>query len=359
MASKSLTPHSSSAGKVQQELNTRKGTYKQRSSRKYAIACRRLRTESSGANTKDSGTQTEAAAPIMSRNGTHGLPLQNLQHPQGSKQSLPASITAGRTASVNPNSAQLRQHHAVQPHVQLPLHSSYPPHTPAYPQLRPYPYGTYSAPVPYTLYHPTLTGQYGPAVCNLQPFPTSTSSVQTEGRNTRLGSLQSCSDTRLPRCVPEVQQPSGTLASKSHPHFRFEGNTGKGGSPQAGLSNTRTASRTEVNQLVSNSTVGPTTKLSQPVQNSIDAATAELESNTVHPLKASTTPSTSQEIQLLMQEMFSSFQLTVGRIRGSVRTGMVWKYMHSSFYAVTNSNTILCWQLIQISSSNSRVWRTH
>jgi len=117
VASKSLTPHSSSVGKIvntNQEQNSRK--VKQRSTRKYATACRRLRSEPGEAttkesDTKESATQTEAAAPIMPRNGTHGLThglvLQKPQQPLGSKQALPTSIAAGSIASVNPNSFQL------------------------------------------------------------------------------------------------------------------------------------------------------------------------------------------------------------------------------------------------------------
>lgn len=328
VASKSLTPHSSSVGKIvntKQEQNSRK--VKQSSTRKYATACRRLRSEPGEAttkesDTKESGTQTESAAPIVPGNGTHGLVLQNPQGPLGSKQSLLTSVAAGRTASVSPNSAQVRSHHAVQPTVQIPPPSFYPPHTPAFPH--PYPYDMYSAPFPYTLYHPTVAGQYGPTVCNLQPFSNTTSSMHTERGNTQLRSLQSSSHTHLPQCVTEVQQTLGNLPSKSHPHFRFEGKKGteKGGSPQAGLGDIKTASTTEANQQTSNDTIIPTSKQSQPVQHSVDAAATDLKSSTVHPSVTSTTASSSQEIQLLMQEMFTTFQHTVGKIRGSVGTGM-------------------------------------
>lgn len=329
VVSKSLTPHSSSVGKIvntKQEQNSRKA--KQRSTRKYATACRRLRSEPGEATTKESdtresATQTEAAAPIVPRNGTHGLVLHNPQQPLGSKQSLPTSIAAGRTASTSPNSAQVRSHHAVQPTVQIPPHSFYPPHTPVFPQPHPYPYDMYSAPIPYTLYHPTVAGQYGPAVCNLQPFSTSTSSMQTERGNTQLRSLQSSSHTHLPQRVTEVQQTLGNLPFKSHLHFRFEGkkSTEKGGSPQAGLGDTQTASTTEADQQTSNDAIIPTSKQFQPVQHSVDAAATDLKSSTVHPSMTSTIASSSQEIQLLMQEMFTTFQHTVGKIRGSVGTG--------------------------------------
>jgi len=333
VASKSLTPHSSSVGKIvntKQEQNS--GKVKQRSTRKYATACRRLRSEPGEAttkesDTKESATQTEAAAPIVPRTGTHGLThglvLHNPQRPLVSKQSLPTGIAAGRTASVSPNSAQVRSHHAVQPTVQIPPPSFYPPHTPAFPQPHPYPYDMYSAPIPYTLYHPTVAGQYGPAVCNLQPFSTSTSSMHTERGNTQLHSLQSSSHTHLPQHVTEVQQTLGNLASKSHLHFRFGGkkSTEKGGSPQAGLGDTKTASTTEANQQTSNDAIIPTSKQSQPVQHSVDAAATDLKSSTVPPSVTSTIASSSQEIQLLMQEMFTTFQHTVGKIRGSVGTG--------------------------------------
>jgi len=147
--------------------------------------------------------------------------------------------------------------------------------------------------------------------------------MQTERGNTQLRSLQTSSHTHLTQRVTEVQQTLGNLASKSHPHFRFEGkkSTEKGGSPQAGLGDTKTTSTTEANLPTSNDAIIPTSKQSQPLQHSVVAAANDLKSNTVHPSVTSATASSSQEIQLLMQEMFTTFQHTVGKIRGSVGTG--------------------------------------
>ena len=310
--------HSGSVGRIQHQ-----GT-KHKSARKYITARRRLRTEPEGRNTQESGTQTEGVPPSLSmrpKNDTHGVLFRKILHPQASKQSTGSSIAPGITASMNPSSTEPRQPGVIRSHIQVPLHGSYQPHTPAFSQH--YPCYPPPAPFPYTVYHPTYTGQYGPAICNPHPFSTSASLGQTGGHSMWLDPLQSSSPLHLPQRATAVQQ---SLASKCPPHLRFE--QGKrttekstsyvsGGGPANGASYTsgQPVSTTQANQPKSSHSTDPH---SQPVQHSVRIPNT---ANRFHPSTLSTAAGASQELHLLIQEMLNTFRHTVGKMKGTVGTG--------------------------------------
>ena len=320
--------HSGSGGRTQHQ-GTKSSRHKP--ARKYITARRRLRTEPGGRNTQESGTQTEGLPPSQSirpRSDTNRVVFQKNQHPQTSKQSTGSGIAPGITASVNPGTTQSRQPGVIPSHMQVPLHGSYQPHTPAF--SRHYPYPCYPPPAPfpsYTMYHPTYTGQYGSTICNPHPFPTSISPRQTEGCSVWHNPLQSSSLPHLPQCATTVQQ---SLASKCPPHLKFEQgkkSIGKRTSSPVSVDGPAIGASYTGGRPVS--TTQPKSSQSadlhsqpEPVQHSVRAPnTADLKTNRFHPSKLSPAASASQEIQLLIREMLNTFRHTVEKIKGTAATG--------------------------------------